>query len=1160
MTNDSQRNKEWLTELRRLSEARSRLNVILGEIRADIDSIVVAVSVKGARELLLACNPNQFGILQYMRDLWTATRFDAGPTPQFDITLNATFNSEIVIADLGLAGHFGTTAANLVVVYTSMISKEILDDLLRRFDAHRTEMNEIVTYLHGHFPALWHRQARRTLLRTEGNVDGMISKLLNSKEENTPAALKQKIAERYLKILVPGMQLSYAAILLRDGVSRDYFDTVAELGGVGLGKDITGHTRFHIPGQGLIGKQLENGNRFYQQNGASDDFVRRVLKSSSHPVESGEEIAVSTSAIRSSDDSCLFGNDAMLVCIRRSRLHLSRLYFSEDEHNHLISVADSVARGFDRLNRAMALNSEIQFSDSLCAVWESRKPLATRVSESLALVCERLPFSRILFAKVISNEQRVMGLACVGFSEDLVVETQRVVENEGWAIDEDILAKAVKERWYEPRILPALVENGFAMGIDVATATRQGLRGSLAVMAIAGKDRSPIAVLLAETVAAFNTDYAGVLGRLAHYSRQIAAKYRLAILEECTNEKEESLNCIADTLNREFSSEVEPLQTLVSCIEHVGGRLNASGGVALLVNEELEEFQLVASWKVFEKNQVEVAFPLPKGTDLLLDSHDLVSRAFLSQHPVNGLLSDCFPNDLIEKRYCLPDECSSQVLPITFGPMVVGVFILFDSRMSVERVSTIGDRVVRIAAVTFSRVSLLRQSQRLRSELSSLEGVIRGMQLFHSERFGDRKLAHFFDSNQRQIETILRFICSFFRADNASFFSPDDALSIPASDGISFIDNLSSVSFNFRKCWGLSAAGIESTARASFTAFQHSLRSAVVRSMRVLTSPDATSDNRRSRLYDDILAEKGTTPWSWMGIPVMVRDASNVSLYGVITVMRKRASNNDCRQFTERNKQAAELISSIVAMGLHHTNSSARHADNVSKQFRYFGHHVKGPLTSSTGMLENLRYNLSVGSSIEVPELKANIDELSGFISFASGSVNAYFDFFSGSTKWEAEETSYSVATAIDDVLKVLSKRLAGISVDTSALGQTCFTNVDRERLTVVLHSLMENAIRATLEKNASEEKKVMISCCVIDTCVRVMISDSGPGLPKNRTLDELMEFGTSLFGGQSTGIGLAMVTEFMRGLEGGEFDLKSLDNGGACATVCIPICVDKEQ
>lgn len=1217
--------------LKAVKTARVNLNSLLAELQHSVSSISATMLVVHQQDqILYATYPEDRATNQWMRQYLADEKVPQPASGSYYVGRTASHASHRFELDVDEC--LNVKRVELVVIYTKPDSPEFVDQMRSWKLAHQLNINQCLNVLlNGHLSTHWYRTAKESLVRAEQRARNIAQDIGT---RSTPQ-IRNQIAKTYLLPLAIGMDLSYAAVIMRNETYKTYYETIAEyhrtaekdnpaVGGASSGDpthkngrqvttavtdahgdesslELTAKERhrlsaYHLPGQGLIGKLLQESFKpFDQQHGAADAYLVGLPNSGFESV--GEQIVVATMAVRSMADSFLLGSDALLVCVRQSRKYLSNPSFNQDEENHLISVAESLARSLHQVERAIGYDAEIRFSQVLCDIWRSSKSIQSRVSDSLAEICERLPLTRMLFARKEDGSSSIDGFACVGFSEDLIEETRRDLN----ASERDVLAEAVKNKWFHPVRLQTKEGREYKPGIDVPTATRQDLGENVVVLAIPGDSDSPIAVILAEFSSFRDIDQPKVTDRLAHYVRQLAAKYRLA-LQEDRAAQDQSLKLIVDTLQAEYAENKEPIKSLVYALESLGNTIQAKGGLALLVNDDTEEFQDVASWNVCKRRDHPFFFSLPKAAEQRAYQQDIVASAYLDSRPRTGKLPDCFPNSLLSQVYCLPPKGEAVAIPIGSSTRMVGVFVFFGYESAGLRVGQLDSEKLFVSAVAFTRVAAIRQLRTYERENSSLEGVMQGMKRFYSDHIGARKLRAFFDTNQQQFNAVLEFVANFFEATYAFLWSPDDVICFRSCEEAGYFDLVANEPFMLRssypketltgikqrlatKMWGpqgqmgeapkilervckeLETRGREQRGEGdameesleqvdlqlAFRPFEHSLRSAVVRSLSAVTSEDSNTDRRTSGTFHELL-EPGMVdgPYAWLGVPVLVKDAQVTSLYGMVTLMRKRANAGDRRGFTERDKRAAELLAGIIAMGLHHTNSSTRHADAVSKQFKYFGHHVKDSMNAMTTRLKTLR---SFGSEElrDTAEVARILSEMSDCNAYSRSAVESFFKYFSRDLAWSIEETPYAIHSVILNVLRILGHKLVGIRVVIDQVDSRVVTDREQGKLMAVIHALITNAIKATLQNEKNVEKLIELKCFVEQSQVVVSVRDNGVGLSPGFKQSDLVKFGVSLFKLESTGIGLAMVDDFVRAL-GGEFVLQPDPAGGTEATVKFPI------
>ena len=111
----------------------------------------------------------------------------------------------------------------------------------------------------------------------------------------------------------------------------------------------------------------------------------------------------------------------------------------------------------------------------------------------------------------------------------------------------------------------------------------------------------------------------------------------------------------------------------------------------------------------------------------------------------------------------------------------------------------------------------------------------------------------------------------------------------------------------------------------------------------------------------------------------------------------------------------------------------------------------------------------------------------------------------------------------------------------------------DREVMIQVLINLIENSMK--FGKNASR-REIAISTRRDEAGVRIMVSDTGPGIPRNdlkKIFDDFYRVENSLTRTtRGTGIGLALVKKFIR-LMGGTVSAENNDGPGCTVTITLP-------
>lgn len=656
------------------------------------------------------------------------------------------------------------------------------------------------------------------------------------------------------------------------------------------------------------------------------------------------------------------------------------------------------------------------------------------------------------------------------------------------------------------------------------------------------------------------------LRRLESYVRQLSAKFLLAQAYEREERELRVAESVASSLMNDFSLAREPEGTIRLCLARLSEMYKSKKSVLFLVSGEAREYSLVASHNFVVDKTSSAAFPIPRFPTIDSLFHGLVQQCIITQSPCNSSEST-IETEVSEIAQIFSNnkgrDTAVRAMPIKFANKIVGVAVFEVSAESLSEhvVHRIESRVRRICAVALERTHQQRRGDQLQRQLSSLEGLMLSMQQFDADNVAQDTLARLCDRNRLTLDVLMRFICEYFDSEHAVLYTPDHAIEWSAAKPEDFVSSLSKVSLQFRSSYGQDPTQIRDTQRETFSAFDNSLRSAVVRSLRVLTSENVLTAPRRSGQFDELLRDKHKSVsgqascWSWIGFPVLSRNSSCTSFYGIVCAMRKRQSELDSRTFAERDVRSAEQIGCLIGNGINHSTSVARYAAGVRKVFQYFGHQVRGPLTTAVSLLQSIRARVD---SIDHDESEKLTEEIELLTRFASAAVAAYLDFYSGSERWEAGSVEYPLIQLVEDILSVLKRKLEGIEVEITGLEDICMFNIDRNRLCVIVYTLLENAITACHE-NCNCEKRIVINGILQDDMIVLSICDSGLGLPLGVAEEDLFKIENSFFKRPSTGIGLAMVKDFICCLPGG--DVKITDNikkPGASATIKIPLKIPK--
>jgi signal transduction histidine kinase len=208
-------------------------------------------------------------------------------------------------------------------------------------------------------------------------------------------------------------------------------------------------------------------------------------------------------------------------------------------------------------------------------------------------------------------------------------------------------------------------------------------------------------------------------------------------------------------------------------------------------------------------------------------------------------------------------------------------------------------------------------------------------------------------------------------------------------------------------------------------------------------------------------------------------------------------------------------------------------------------HEIKNPLASIKGAVEILTDKSTSApekeefGAIVVKEIKRINKSLSGFLEFARPSETV------------AERVNLSDVVA-GGVKQIRTQAREGDVSIAESLESGVYVNVDEEKIHQVLLNLLLNALDASGPGGALH---VALERGADGKTARVVVDDSGPGVPEGERERVFEPFYSSKSSG--TGLGLAVAKSIVE-RHGGTISLKSRPGGGARAAVVLPLH-DKE-
>jgi two-component system sensor kinase FixL len=202
-------------------------------------------------------------------------------------------------------------------------------------------------------------------------------------------------------------------------------------------------------------------------------------------------------------------------------------------------------------------------------------------------------------------------------------------------------------------------------------------------------------------------------------------------------------------------------------------------------------------------------------------------------------------------------------------------------------------------------------------------------------------------------------------------------------------------------------------------------------------------------------------------------------------------------------------------------------------------HELNQPITA---LVSYLRAVEILASPLEMPDLRLQetLGKATREALRASDILKRLRDFYRGGA---VNVTMIDMRILIADVVSAFSDRAARLGVEiVQDIRVTREVSSDRIQLQMVLHNLLTNALDA-LSNSAPEGRRVHITVTTEGERLRLMVEDTGCGVPPEIRSDLFKPFVTSKFDGM--GLGLAISRSLLRS-QGGELRLDS--SGGAAS------------
>lgn len=210
-------------------------------------------------------------------------------------------------------------------------------------------------------------------------------------------------------------------------------------------------------------------------------------------------------------------------------------------------------------------------------------------------------------------------------------------------------------------------------------------------------------------------------------------------------------------------------------------------------------------------------------------------------------------------------------------------------------------------------------------------------------------------------------------------------------------------------------------------------------------------------------------------------------------------------------------------------------------------HELRTPLTAIRGWGETV--SMAIGSDDDT--VRRGIDVILSETGRLSNLVEELLDFSrlqSGSFKVNMQPTD--ILSVVDEAVNMYEEiaRKQGITMTYFPLTVSVCVKADRDRLKQVFINIIDNAVKYT-----NSGGQIIISAVMDDNCIRIIVQDTGVGIPK-RDVDHVKErFYKANKTVRGSGIGLAVADEIIK-QHNGLLLVESTENVGTAVTVVLPI------
>ncbi|HEX5580447.1 MAG TPA: PAS domain-containing sensor histidine kinase [Gemmatimonadaceae bacterium] len=251
------------------------------------------------------------------------------------------------------------------------------------------------------------------------------------------------------------------------------------------------------------------------------------------------------------------------------------------------------------------------------------------------------------------------------------------------------------------------------------------------------------------------------------------------------------------------------------------------------------------------------------------------------------------------------------------------------------------------------------------------------------------------------------------------------------------------------------------------------------------------------------------------------------------------------RDLTERRRAEERAVEDARRVAQAEASNRAK-----SEFLTALSHELRTPLNAIGGYAELLALGVHGEVTPAQRDALARIRRSQHHLLVLINDLLNYSRLEAGQIHYEIAPTS--VKTMVDAVVDMVAPQLAmkGLALECEPCAPEVEVLVDRTKVEQILINLLSNAVKFT------PEGRIAIRCAVADDRAELRVSDTGPGIPRDKReaiFEPFVQLGRSLTSGpEGTGLGLAISRDLARAM-GGELSVEDSAEPGATFVLRLP-------